>query len=149
MSALLEVDNLTKTYRERFRFFQSQLIHAIKPISFSLEAGETIALIGENGSGKSTLAKMLAGMIEPTGGEIRVNGEPLAHKDYFTRCKLIRMIFQDPNTSLNPRNQIGQILESPLKRNTNMTRKKEKRGSMKHSSRSVSYLSTRTFTHKC
>lgn len=64
---------------------------------------------------------MLAGMVAPTGGEIRVNGELLEHKDYSTRCKLIRMIFQDPNTSLNPRLQIGTILEGPLKRNTSMT----------------------------
>ncbi|MCZ8499190.1 ATP-binding cassette domain-containing protein [Vibrio lentus] len=63
--------------------------------------------------GKSTLARMLAGMVEPTSGEIRVNGERLEHKDYPTRCKLIRMIFQDPNTSLNPRIQIGRILEGP------------------------------------
>jgi cationic peptide transport system ATP-binding protein len=63
---------------------------------------------------------MLAGVVEPTSGEIRVNGDLLEHKDYSTRCKLIRMIFQDPNTSLNPRIQIGRILEGPLKRNTNM-----------------------------
>ncbi|MBO0170462.1 ATP-binding cassette domain-containing protein, partial [Vibrio parahaemolyticus] len=70
--------------------------------------------------GKSTLARMLAGVVEPSSGEIRVNGERLEHKDYATRCKLIRMIFQDPNPSLNPRIQIGRILEGPLKRNTNM-----------------------------
>ncbi|WP_438893480.1 ATP-binding cassette domain-containing protein, partial [Bacillus cereus group sp. BC254] len=80
-----------------------------------------MAFVGENGSGKSTLARMIAGVIEPTSGQIRVNGEELTFKDYQTRCKLIRMIFQDPNTSLNPRNQIGQILEGPLRRNTNMT----------------------------
>ncbi len=70
---------------------------------------------------ENLLARMLAGMVAPTGGEIRVNGELLEHKDYSTRCKLIRMIFQDPNTSLNPRLQIGTILEGPLKRNTSMT----------------------------
>ncbi len=64
---------------------------------------------------------MLSGMVKPTSGEILVNGEQLKHKDYSTRCKLIRMIFQDPNTSLNPRIQIGRILDGPLKRNTNMT----------------------------
>ena len=49
---------------------------------------------------------MLAGVVEPSSGEIRVNGERLEHKDYATRCKLIRMIFQDPNTSLNPRHSL-------------------------------------------
>ncbi|MDN3609710.1 ATP-binding cassette domain-containing protein [Vibrio ostreicida] len=121
MSSLLEVSQLSKTFVTRSGLFKKQVQHAVKPIDFQLEAGKTLGLIGQNGSGKSTLARMLAGMIEPTSGEIRVNGERLEHKDYSTRCKLIRMIFQDPNTSLNPRLQIGRILEGPLKRNTNMT----------------------------
>ncbi|MCP4954687.1 MULTISPECIES: peptide ABC transporter ATP-binding protein [Photobacterium] len=121
MSSLLEVENLKKDYHYRSGLFRRRTIEAVKPVSFHLEAGETIALLGENGSGKSTLAKMLAGVITPTEGIVRVNGEQLHHHDYQTRCKLIRMIFQDPNTALNPRIQIGRILEGPLKRNTNMT----------------------------
>ena len=120
MSALLEVNQLSKTFVTRSSLFRKKVQEAVKPLSFSLEAGQTIGFIGQNGSGKSTLARMLAGVVEPTSGEIRVNGELLEHKDYSTRCKLIRMIFQDPNTSLNPRIQIGRILEGPLKRNTNM-----------------------------
>ncbi|WP_017188192.1 ATP-binding cassette domain-containing protein [Vibrio harveyi] len=120
MSALLEVDNLSKRFVTRSGLFKRTVKEAVKPVSFSLEPGQTIGFIGQNGSGKSTLARMLAGVVEPSSGEIRVNGERLEHKDYSTRCKLIRMIFQDPNTSLNPRIQIGRILEGPLKRNTNM-----------------------------
>ncbi|HGS4739340.1 TPA: ATP-binding cassette domain-containing protein [Vibrio parahaemolyticus] len=120
MSALLEVDNLSKQFVTRSRLFRRQVNEAVKPVSFTLEPGQTIGFIGQNGSGKSTLARMLAGVVEPSSGEIRVNGERLEHKDYAARCKLIRMIFQDPNTSLNPRIQIGRILEGPLKRNTNM-----------------------------
>ncbi|MGR5131916.1 peptide ABC transporter ATP-binding protein [Vibrio alfacsensis] len=120
MSALLEVDNLSKLFVTRSGLFKRKIKEAVKPVSFTLEPGQTIGFIGQNGSGKSTLARMLAGVVEPSSGEIRVNGERLEHKDYSTRCKLIRMIFQDPNTSLNPRIQIGRILEGPLKRNTNM-----------------------------
>ncbi|NOH79573.1 ATP-binding cassette domain-containing protein [Vibrio sp. RE86] len=120
MSALLEVSDLSKSFVTRSGLFRKKVQEAVKPVSFSLEAGQTIGFIGQNGSGKSTLARMLAGVVEPSSGEIRVNGELLEHKDYSTRCKLIRMIFQDPNTSLNPRIQIGRILEGPLKRNTNM-----------------------------
>ncbi|HAS63169.1 MAG TPA: peptide ABC transporter ATP-binding protein [Vibrio sp.] len=120
MSALLEVTNLSKIFVTRPGLLRKKEYHAVKPVSFTLEAGQTIGFIGQNGSGKSTLARMLAGMVEPTSGEIRVNGDLLEHKDYSTRCKLIRMIFQDPNTSLNPKIQIGNILEGPLKRNTNM-----------------------------
>lgn len=121
MSALLEINNLSKDFVSRSGLFRKTVQQAVKPLSFTLEAGQTIGFIGQNGSGKSTLAKMLAGVVEPTSGEIRVNGELLEHKDYSTRCKVIRMIFQDPNTSLNPRIQIGRILEGPLKRNTNMS----------------------------
>lgn len=121
MSTLLEVDQLSKTFVTRAGLFHKKVHQAVKPVSFRLEVGQTLGLIGQNGSGKSTLARMLAGVIEPTEGEIKVNGERLEHKDYSTRCKLIRMIFQDPNTSLNPRLQIGHLLEGPLKRNTEMT----------------------------
>lgn len=121
MTALLEVNQLCKNYHYRSGIFSTHTIEALKSVSFSLEAGQTLALVGENGSGKSTLARMLAGVVEPSSGEILVNGEILQPKDYSTRCKLIRMIFQDPNTSLNPSNQIGQILESPLKQNTQMS----------------------------
>ncbi|CAM4335255.1 peptide ABC transporter ATP-binding protein [Vibrio agarivorans] len=120
MSSLLEVQELSKTFTNRSGIFRKTVQQAVKPVSFTLEAGQTIGFIGQNGSGKSTLARMLAGVVEPTSGTIAVNGETLAHKDYSTRCKLIRMIFQDPNTSLNPRIQIGRILEGPLKRNTSM-----------------------------
>ncbi|MGL5336104.1 MAG: ATP-binding cassette domain-containing protein [Enterovibrio sp.] len=121
MTALLEVKDLYKTYCYRTGFFKKEQVEAVKPISFSLDAGETLAIIGTTGSGKSTLARMLAGIIEPSGGEILVNGEPLTYSDYKTRCKLIRIIFQDPSNSLNPRNSIGKILETPLKRNTDMS----------------------------
>lgn len=120
-ASLLEVNQLSKDFITRSGLFRKKIQQAVKPVSFCLEAGQTIGFIGQNGSGKSTLARMLAGMVEPTCGEILVNGERLEHQDYSTRCKLIRMIFQDPNTSLNPRLQIGRILEGPLKRNTNMT----------------------------
>jgi cationic peptide transport system ATP-binding protein len=121
MSALLEVKGLTKHYQYRHGFFQKRTIKAVQDVSFVLEKGQTLAIVGETGSGKSILAKMLAGVIEPTQGEITVNGEIITANDIDSRCKLIRMIFQDPNTSLNPKLQIGQILEGPLQRNTNMT----------------------------
>ncbi len=128
MTALIEVSELCKSYQYREGLLTKKIIEAVKPLSFSLSAGETLAIIGETGSGKSTLARMIAGVEEPTSGSIKINGEELHYNDYSTRSKFIRMIFQDPNTSLNPRNQIGTILEAPLKRNTDMTaQEREKR----------------------
>lgn len=122
MSALLEVTNLAKTYHYRTNFFfQKKTVEAVKPLSFSLNAGETLSIIGENSSGKSTVARMLAGVDIPSGGEIAVNGELLHPYDYQTRCKLIRIIFQNASASLNPRLRIGSILESSLERNTEMS----------------------------
>lgn len=112
--SLLQVRGLCKTYQNRTGLFRRRAVEAIKPLSFDLEVGQTLAIVGEAGSGKSTLARILAGMIEPSGGEIAIEGQPMVHGDYQTRCKLLRMIFQDPNTSLNRKIRVGQILETPF-----------------------------------
>ncbi len=117
---LLKVSNVNKTFHNRVGLFRRKPVQVLKDISFTLEPGETLALVGETGSGKSTLAKILAGVTPPTDGEIQVNGETIAYKDTAKRCKLIRMVFQDPNSSLNPRLRIGRILEAPLRLNTEL-----------------------------
>ncbi|ENP0422035.1 putrescine export ABC transporter ATP-binding protein SapF [Edwardsiella piscicida] len=120
MKTLLEVHGLEKTFRYRTGWFRRQRVDAVKPLSFTLREGQTLAIIGENGSGKSTLAKMIAGMVEPSGGEIVIDDHPLRYSDYRYRSQCIRMIFQDPATSLNPRQRIGQILDVPLRLNTDL-----------------------------
>ena len=128
VETLLEVRNLSKTYRYRTGLFRRQHVEAVKDVSFTLRERQTLAIIGENGSGKSTLAKMLSGMVEPTAGEIVINDSPLHYGDYSFRSKLIRMIFQDPSTSLNPRQRIGHILDFPLRLNSDLdARAREKR----------------------
>lgn len=120
VETLLEVRNLSKTFRYRTGMFHRQLVEAVKPLSFMLRERQTLAIIGENGSGKSTLAKMLAGMVEPTAGDVVINDHPLHYGDYAWRCQQIRMIFQDPSTSLNPRQRVSQILDFPLRLNTEL-----------------------------
>ncbi|RWR03699.1 peptide ABC transporter ATP-binding protein [[Pantoea] beijingensis] len=128
VETLLEVRNLTKTYRYRTGLFRRQHVEAVKAISFTLREKQTLAIIGENGSGKSTLAKMLSGMIAPSAGEIMIDDHPLEYGDYGYRSQRIRMIFQDPSTSLNPRQRISQILDLPLRLNTDLDAKaREKR----------------------
>lgn len=121
VETLLEVRNLSKTYRYRTGLFRRQHVEAVKSVSFTLRERQTLAIIGENGSGKSTLAKMLSGMIAPSEGDIVIDDHPLAFGDYGYRSQRIRMIFQDPSTSLNPRQRISQILEFPLRLNTDLT----------------------------
>ncbi|RUT65944.1 peptide ABC transporter ATP-binding protein [Morganella morganii] len=117
---LLEVKNLSKTFRYRDGFFRRHQLEAVKPVSFTLQPGQTLAITGANGSGKSTLARMLSGMIEPDGGEILIDKHKLTFGDYSYRSQRIRMIFQDSATSLNPRQRTGQILELPLMLNTDL-----------------------------
>ncbi|RYV02535.1 peptide ABC transporter ATP-binding protein [Shewanella sp. OPT22] len=118
MTPILEVKNLRKTYYSGYRNFKRQANDALKPISFELQPGETLAIVGEAGSGKSTLAKILVGAESRTGGDILFDGTSLERRNVKQRCRLIRMIFQDPNTSLNPRLTIGELLDEPLKFNT-------------------------------
>ena len=128
MDTLLEVRNLTKTYRYRTGLFRRQHVEAVKEVSFMLREKQTLAIIGENGSGKSTLAKMLSGMIEPSAGDIVIDDRALEYGDYGYRSQRIRMIFQDPSTSLNPCQRIGQILDFPLRLNTDLSpEEREKR----------------------
>ncbi|MCS3454105.1 cationic peptide transport system ATP-binding protein [Aeromonas sp. BIGb0405] len=119
--SLLQVRSLSKTYQNRTGLFRSRAVQAVKPLSFDLEVGQTLAIVGEAGSGKSTLARILAGMIEPSSGEIHIEGQLMRHGDYQARCKLLRMIFQDPNSSLNRKIRVGQILETPLRLNTELS----------------------------
>lgn len=123
MSALLEVINLSQQLRVHDKWFKRDKIDLVKSVNLTLKQGHTLSLIGESGAGKSALVRLIAGLNRPTEGEICINGEKLAFGDSNKRCKLIRMIFQDPNTSLNPRARIGRILEVPLALNTFMTEK--------------------------
>ncbi|OIN06564.1 ATP-binding cassette domain-containing protein [Oceanisphaera psychrotolerans] len=117
---LLKVDNLSKAFVTHSGLFRKVTKTAFHPLCFTLEQGQTLAIMGDSGSGKSTLAKVLAGVLAPTKGCVYIDGEKIGPGDDKKRCKLLRMIFQDSNTSLNPRSRIGQILETPLSLNTSL-----------------------------
>ena len=112
---IIKIENLRRDFK-----VGSETVHALRGISFSIRAGEFVTIMGTSGSGKSTLAKMLAGMVEPTAGEVLIDDHPLTFGDYSFRSQRIRMIFQDPSTSLNPRQRISQILDFPLRLNTDL-----------------------------
>lgn len=123
---LLQVSNLSKCFYTGYKGFKRQYNKALEPVSFELNTGETLAIVGEAGSGKSTLARILVGAEVRSSGEIYFEGEALDKRNLKQRCRLIRMIFQDPNTSLNPKLTIGALLDEPLKFNTDLTAKERK-----------------------
>ena len=111
----LKVENLSKTFPVGGGLFrEAGAVRAVRPMSFAVETGETLGIVGESGCGKSTLARMLVGLIEPTTGQIEIEGKPLDNADPAGFGKLIQYVFQDPVSSLNPRKTIRQIMEAPL-----------------------------------
>ncbi|MDO6508385.1 ATP-binding cassette domain-containing protein [Colwellia sp. 4_MG-2023] len=124
MTELLKVEELSKSYQQKGFWFKKKVIIALEPISFSIEAHKTLAIIGDTGSGKSTLAKLLVGAEPASSGHIYLNGKKLHDSSYKERCQHIRMIFQDSGTTLNPSLTILQLLDEPLKLNTTFNEKK-------------------------
>ncbi len=115
---ILEVKNLKKHYKVRNGFFgKKEIIKAVDGISFSLEKGQTLAIVGESGCGKSTAMKSLLRIIEPTEGEILLHGKDIAklnQNELKQSRKAIKMIFQDPYSALNPRMTVQNIIGEPL-----------------------------------
>ena len=95
-----------------------QFVHAVDGVSFSIDAGKTLALVGESGCGKSTVARLLVGLHAPSGGRVRFEGadirETLAGPQAAILRRRMQMIFQDPYASLNPRWKVLDIVAEPL-----------------------------------
>ncbi|MBY6204915.1 oligopeptide/dipeptide ABC transporter ATP-binding protein [Halomonas denitrificans] len=116
---LLEVRHLSKHYRLRGGWLgpAPRWLRAVDGVSFEIAPGETLGLVGESGCGKSTLGRALLRLVEPTGGEVLLDGQPLTGlppRALAARRKGIQMIFQDPYASLPPRRTVEQILREPL-----------------------------------
>ena len=90
---------------------------AVADVSFDIRRGETFALVGESGSGKSTIAKMVVGLLPPSAGTIRFDGQPIDASRGNPRAlrRRFQMIFQDPFASLNPRWRVGDIIAEPIR----------------------------------
>ena len=120
MPPLLKVTNLCKSFTQPSGLFSTHEKIAYGPVSFSVESGQTVAVVGESGSGKSALVRTIAGVLKATSGEIFIKGTPLHSLSSQQRCLSVRMIFQDPSSSLNPKMTVGKILNAPLELNTDM-----------------------------
>ncbi len=124
MTVVLEAQNLSRNYAvARGPFKEAASVKALAGVSFTLEAGKTLAVVGESGSGKSTLARLVTLIEPPTAGVLKINGRDVTTADDAARAQLrrdIQIVFQNPYGSLNPRQRVGAALEEPLLVNTNM-----------------------------
>ncbi|MDO6962940.1 dipeptide ABC transporter ATP-binding protein [Rhizobium alvei] len=118
MNAIVEGRNLKRFYEVGGGMFSKPAtVKALNGLSFALEAGKTLAVVGESGCGKSTLARLVTMIEEPSEGELLIEGRTADPSVKATRSS-VQIVFQNPYGSLNPRQKIGAILEEPLKINT-------------------------------
>ena len=118
MSVLMQAEDLRRYYPGGGGLFVPRaVVKAVDGVSFTLRAGETLAVVGESGCGKSTLARMVTLMELPSSGELLIEGEATSQQNEAERRRLrlnVQMVFQNPYGSLNPRKTVGAILEEPL-----------------------------------
>ena len=127
---LLDAINLKKYYPVKQGMFKApKMVKAVDGVSFTLERGKTLAVVGESGCGKSTLGRMLTMIEHPTEGKLFYNGQNFLVNDKATstlRRQKIQIVFQNPYSSLNPRKKVGEILEEPLIINTSLSSRERK-----------------------
>ena len=127
MSPLLQVRDLVKWFPLRG---SKGMVHALNGLSFHLEVGETLGILGESGSGKSTLARCVLGLIRPSMGEISFDGLDITTMRGKSLRKLrrrIQVVFQNPGRSLNRKMRVGEIVEEPILLHTGLVRQERKR----------------------
>ena len=123
MTALLQARNLSRHFRLRWEtlFGRAPLLHAVDGVELTIHAGEALGLVGESGCGKSTLARLLARLLDPTGGQVflhgaEITGETVSRFARSDRRRAIQMVFPDPTESLNPLLTVFQSIADPAGR---------------------------------
>lgn len=123
MSSLLSVKDITFQHCANRLWFKPEVTFNLNPVSFNINRGEIISIIGSNNSGKSTLAHLLTGGKTPLSGEIRLDGRNLASMSPQERCCNIRIMFQHATEALNPALTLREMLDHALALNTVLSKK--------------------------
>ncbi|MGE0498691.1 MAG: dipeptide ABC transporter ATP-binding protein [Ramlibacter sp.] len=125
MTVVVEAHDLRRVYAIRRGFLRAPAqLQAVGGVSFSIEAGKTLAVVGESGCGKSTLARMVSLIEKPTGGSLSLDGSDAVNTPAADRRRLrqaVQLVFQNPYGSLNPRKKVSAVLEDPLRINTGLS----------------------------
>ena len=109
---VIEVRNLKKYFKVK-----KSLLHAVDDISFTIEKGKTLGVVGESGCGKSTLGRVILRLIEPTDGQIFYKGQDITHygkREMRDLRREMQIVFQDPYSSINPRKNVADIIATPM-----------------------------------
>ena len=117
-SALLAVENVVRDYRlPRTTIFGAQkMFRAVNDVSFDIQRGESLGLVGESGCGKSTLTRAILGLEDVQAGSIRIDGEPVysGHRVNMAVRRKMQVVFQDPYGSFNPRHRVARLVGEPF-----------------------------------
>ncbi len=111
---LVEVRNLKKYFPIKSGMMNKTVLKAVDDVSFTIDEGETLGLVGESGCGKTTVGRTLLHLYTPTAGEVFFDGKQVTEKNIGEFRKDMQIVFQDPYSSLNPRMTVADIIGEPL-----------------------------------
>jgi len=124
---LLDVQDLKQHFPVRTGFFKTTPLKAVDGVSFTINKGETLGLVGESGCGKTTVGRSILRLYEPTAGKVFFEGEEVTGKNIGAMRKKMQMVFQDPYSSLDPRMTVEDIIGEPLDVHKLYSNRKERR----------------------